>query len=311
MYTALPPSQEQIKEKSYKIAQNCLFPRIKYPKGIHSYGLNCEPSLYTVAVNRCIKCLEIEDINLVNFNSKLASIETSLETTYRWIESGKRIFELGGAQASPDIPPAYFIDAYELEQYNPEKPANFNFAYFLLAMEFLADYKETHLATYAPQDSFKNPSIASELYKQSIDSIGCLLNAQACLELGTASLERTNGNVRFINQGSKLNTLEKQEANRNKGLTDTNKARDILRAKAQEIALKEWNEDVKKIFRIGKMSDHVMLKLKDYVNSSHSSLDIERGRLLKNIPRTTESMKKWLRPIAPEYASTRGNSTKS
>lgn len=291
---------ENIPEAAKKILSLCLEPSIPYPDKQFSYSVACEPIVYTNLLYKCLYVLELNDIGSNNAAPVLVELEKALGTTYHWLNEGYKLFckQSGSPPVPVEIPFPYFLNSFELEtNKNPEQSINIHPAYYLLAMLYLADYKEQALMSFADQDDFDN-DVAP--YKNSIDAGGSLLCAQISVETGGASLERALARRQQSELTGRLSELTTEKQKRVSGLTDTNQARTRLKAKALSMAKADWANDLTQQIRIGAMADHIISKLNIIVS------DEENYTLLrKNIPKK-DGMKKWLREIAPEYASRKG-----
>lgn len=111
-----------------------------------------------------------------------------------------------------------------------------------------------------------------------------------------AETEKMNQKVVAANTERRVKELSLKKR-RLKGFEATNRPKKVAMARAKEIALQLWQEDTAQEARIGEIADKVYRQLakEDYTHA---------------LPDTAESLKRWIKGIAPEYARQGGKPRK-
>tara|TARA_R110000751_G_scaffold261004_1_gene360378 strand:+ start:807 stop:1724 length:918 start_codon:yes stop_codon:yes gene_type:complete len=299
----------EAEQSSIDIVNICINPKIDYPYDKFSYSVGSEPIIYTTLIHKCTNILGLRNLDIEQHEETKKDIKRALQTTNLWLNEGYLIMKGTGKESvkpANEMPFSYFLSAFEAKRNgDPENAINIHPAYFLLAILSLSDYRKHHLSSYSKESDFDGKKICPTPLKRSIDALGSLLNAQISAELGGISLEKANGNIKVSNVNNELHTLEKRQKNNQKGITEINDTRALLKTLAEKMAVTEWAEDTKNIIRIGKMAEHIITRLPDTIENNANFSPEQKILLKKHLPKIT-SMKKWIRPKAPDYAQKRG-----
>lgn len=92
--------------------------------------------------------------------------------------------------------------------------------------------------------------------------------------------------------------IQATQSKRMKGLNEINRIKDEAMKKALALASSRWEEDVDRNIRVGDMADIVYRAL------------AEQG-LQMALPGTSDRLKEWIKPVAPDYARKGGRSKKT
>jgi len=154
---------------------------------------------HIVLKSKVIAVLGLTELNCENADKFIPDIEAELKLTYSKVDEGKRYIlektSLGGVY----FPPAFYLDYLEKSVLTDKVPPKFYRFYFLLALVELVSFEKLRLL-YGELDGCDGFEKEAAFYKKSIICLAALIRAQAAVELGSDSLERSLGNKRFQDQ---------------------------------------------------------------------------------------------------------------